>query len=50
MRAMVYGTDGGVGATGLVVMEADKGDAAVYERRPRVNPRRVVANTRHPRV
>lgn len=29
--AMVYGTDGGVGATGLVVMEDDKGVQPVYE-------------------
>lgn len=32
--AMVYGTDGGVGATGLVVMEDDKGVQPVYEPAP----------------
>ena len=32
--AMVYGTDGGVGATGLVVMEDDKGVQPVYEAAP----------------
>jgi len=32
--AMVYGTDGGVGATGLVVMEDDKGVQPVYEPTP----------------
>ena len=31
---MVYGTDGGVGATGLVVMEDDKGVQPVYEPAP----------------
>lgn len=32
--AMVYGTDGGVGATGLVVMEDDKGVQPVYAPTP----------------
>ncbi len=32
--AMVYGTDGGVGATGLVVMDDDKGVQPVYEPTP----------------
>lgn len=32
--AMVYGTDGGVGATGLVVMEDNKGVQPVYEPAP----------------
>ncbi|WP_292952823.1 glycine betaine ABC transporter substrate-binding protein OsmF [Paracoccus sp. UBA889] len=32
--AMVYGTDGGVGATGLVVMEDDKGVQPVYQPTP----------------
>ncbi len=32
--AMVYGTDGGVGATGLVVMEDDKGVQPVYQPAP----------------
>ncbi|SDY07008.1 glycine betaine ABC transporter substrate-binding protein OsmF [Citreimonas salinaria] len=32
--AMVYGTDGGVGATGLVVMEDDEGVQPVYEPTP----------------
>ncbi|MGR3496284.1 glycine betaine ABC transporter substrate-binding protein OsmF [Citreimonas sp.] len=32
--AMVYGTDGGVGATGLVVMADDKGVQPVYEPTP----------------
>jgi osmoprotectant transport system substrate-binding protein len=32
--AMVYGTDGGVGATGLVVMADDKGVQPVYEPAP----------------
>jgi len=32
--AMVYGTDGGVGATGLVVMQDDKGVQPVYEATP----------------
>lgn len=32
--AMVYGTDGGVGATGLVVMVDDKGVQPVYEPAP----------------
>ncbi|GGL59734.1 glycine betaine ABC transporter substrate-binding protein OsmF [Wenxinia marina] len=32
--AMVYGTDGGVGATGLVVMEDDQGVQPVYEPTP----------------
>lgn len=32
--AMVYGTDGGVGATGLVVMEDDEGVQPVYEPAP----------------
>ncbi|MBI6628828.1 glycine betaine ABC transporter substrate-binding protein OsmF [Pontibaca salina] len=32
--AMVYGTDGGVGATGLVVMDDDKGVQPVYEPAP----------------
>ncbi|MGY9048598.1 ABC transporter [Puniceibacterium antarcticum] len=32
--AMVYGTDGGVGATGLVVMEDDLGVQPVYEPTP----------------
>jgi osmoprotectant transport system substrate-binding protein len=32
--AMVYGTDGGVGATGLVVMVDDKGVQPVYEPTP----------------
>ncbi|KAA8613191.1 ABC transporter [Salipiger aestuarii] len=32
--AMVYGTDGGVGATGLVVMQDDKGVQPVYEPAP----------------
>ncbi|ANT59704.1 ABC transporter [Salipiger sp. CCB-MM3] len=32
--AMVYGTDGGVGATGLKVMEDDKGVQPVYEPTP----------------
>ncbi len=32
--AMVYGTDGGDGATGLVVMEDDKGVQPVYEPTP----------------
>ncbi|SFQ64960.1 osmoprotectant transport system substrate-binding protein [Roseivivax halotolerans] len=32
--AMVYGTDGGVGATGLVVMEDDMGVQPVYEPAP----------------
>ncbi|SDH11411.1 glycine betaine ABC transporter substrate-binding protein OsmF [Alloyangia pacifica] len=32
--AMVYGTDGGVGATGLVVMKDDKGVQPVYEPTP----------------
>jgi len=32
--AMVYGTDGGVGATGLVVMEDDAGVQPVYEPTP----------------
>ena len=32
--AMVYGTDGGVGATGLVVLEDDKGVQPVYEPTP----------------
>lgn len=32
--AMVYGTDGGVGATGLVVMEDDQGVQPVYEPAP----------------
>lgn len=32
--AMVYGTDGGVAATGLVVMEDDKGVQPVYEATP----------------
>lgn len=32
--AMVYGTDGGVGATGLVVMTDDKGVQPVYEPTP----------------
>ncbi|ETX30694.1 glycine betaine ABC transporter substrate-binding protein OsmF [Roseivivax isoporae] len=32
--AMVYGTDGGIGATGLVVMEDDKGVQPVYEPTP----------------
>ncbi len=32
--AMAYGTDGGVGATGLVVMEDDKGVQPVYEPAP----------------
>ncbi len=32
--AMVYGTDGGVGATGLVVMEDDKGVQPVYSPTP----------------
>ncbi|MFC3612866.1 ABC transporter substrate-binding protein [Lutimaribacter marinistellae] len=32
--AMVYGTDGGVGATGLVVMRDDKGVQPVYEPAP----------------
>ncbi|WP_415184738.1 ABC transporter substrate-binding protein [Phaeovulum sp.] len=32
--AMVYGTDGGVGATGLVVMADDKGVQPVYEATP----------------
>ena len=32
--AMVYGTDGGVGATGLVVTEDDKGVQPVYEPTP----------------
>lgn len=32
--AMAYGTDGGVGATGLVVMEDDKGVQPVYEPTP----------------
>lgn len=32
--AMVYGTDGGVGATGLVVMEDDMGVQPVYEPTP----------------
>lgn len=32
--AMVYGTDGGVGATGLVVMQDDQGVQPVYEPAP----------------
>ncbi len=32
--AMVYGTDGGVGATGLVVMEDDEGVQPVYQPTP----------------
>ncbi|NDV00581.1 ABC transporter substrate-binding protein [Pseudoroseicyclus sp. CLL3-39] len=32
--AMVYGTDGGIGATGLVVMEDDQGVQPVYEPTP----------------
>jgi osmoprotectant transport system substrate-binding protein len=32
--AMVYGTDGGVGATGLVVMEDDKAVQPVYQPTP----------------
>ncbi|WOI57988.1 ABC transporter substrate-binding protein [Palleronia sp. LCG004] len=32
--AMVYGTDGGIGATGLVVMEDDQGVQPVYEPAP----------------
>jgi osmoprotectant transport system substrate-binding protein len=32
--AMVYGTDGGVGATGLVVMQDDRGVQPVYEPAP----------------
>ena len=32
--SMVYGTDGGVGATGLVVMEDDQGVQPVYEPAP----------------
>lgn len=34
--AMVYGTDGGVAATGLVVMDDDKGVQPVYEPAPTV--------------
>ena len=35
--AMVYGTDGGVGATGLVVMADDQGVQPVYEPTPIVS-------------
>lgn len=45
--AMVYGTDGGVGATGLVVMQDDQGVQPVYEPAPIV---RGVVLEEHPSI
>lgn len=45
--AMAYGTDGGVGATGLVVMSDDKGVQPVYEPAPIV---RAAVLDEHPRI
>ncbi|TYB89878.1 ABC transporter substrate-binding protein [Oceaniovalibus sp. ACAM 378] len=48
--AMVYGTDGGVGATGLVVMEDDKGVQPVYEPTPIVRTQVLVEYPSIPEV